>query len=174
MLGPAGREECGLHGDARERVAQQRRLGGVRGGDSSLAESAVGFCLARPRAGSLDLRVKMGEAVTQHGGRGWGQKALPGGESRVPLQRQEGFREHSQLCSLQGGGGKSSPGDCTPQDLAVFPKTCGGWEWNHGGCPTLGRRTFLASEHHPGPAKDSLVSPVPKVSVCGCRGSDRS
>lgn len=38
-----------------------------------------------------------------------------------------------------------SPGDCTPQDLAAFPKTCGGWEWDHGGCPPWARRTFLAS-----------------------------
>lgn len=52
MLGPAGREGCGLHPGAISSPEMLRERGPgraaeeVRGGQRSLAESAVGFCLA--------------------------------------------------------------------------------------------------------------------------------
>ena len=40
-------------------------------------------------------------------------------------QQQEGFGEP---VFTAGWWRELSPGDCTPQDLAAFPKNCGGWE----------------------------------------------
>lgn len=144
---------------------QQGRLG-VRDETAAWLSLQLAFKPGRPEQDSLDLRVKMGR--------------LPlGAESpaRRPVQdpAAAGGLQGTQpaVPLVVGGGGSRGPETappgpcCLSQDLwrmGVEP-------WR---VPTLGPEDipcFL--EHHPGSAKDSLVSLCPRF-PCGCRGFDRS